>query len=84
MPQSASVADKIPGQIRATPSWINATVPWTGHVDGKREDLLPNRISQLGSARRVGAQFSAGLSRWSITNTSTGPLTGTSLKPSCS
>ena len=30
------------------------------------------------------SQFSEGLSIWSITNTSTGPLAGTSLKPSCS
>jgi hypothetical protein len=30
------------------------------------------------------SQFSEGLSIWSITNTSTGPLAGTSFKPSCS
>ena len=33
---------------------------------------------------RLSYQFSEGLSIWSITNTFTGPLAGTSLKPSCS
>ena len=33
---------------------------------------------------RRSPQFSEGLSIWSITNTSTGPLAGTSFKPSCS
>jgi hypothetical protein len=39
---------------------------------------------KFSSTREARLQFSEGLSTWSITSTSTGPLAGTSLKPSCS
>ena len=53
-----------------------------------REVIVCASHSQLalnsGSSFPQWSQFSEGLSIWSITNKSTGPLAGTSFKPSCS